>query len=128
MSQKPTIDTVVQEVIDIVSQKKFNAGMELLEMRFMIGEAVIASPYWQKATRGELLAAVEESTGLGERSIRYCAEFKEKYGTWKNVLENADPDHKLPAWREIIKSLPSARKELTEPSETRCKKCEIHCQ
>lgn len=125
MNQNPKTEDTVQEIVDIVSNKRFSASMELLEMRYLIGEALVASPLW-KGNRGQILAKVEARVGLGERSLRYCAEFKEKYKTWEDVMSYADAGHKLPAWREIVKGLPSGKHEEIEP-ETRCKKCKIHC-
>lgn len=128
MNPKEQIEATAQEIADIVYQKKFNAGAELLSMRFEIGEALIASPLWKKATRGQLLAQIEVKCGLGERSLRYCAEFKQKYNTWENVMSYAEGG-KLPVWRDIVKNLPSGseEKKVEEESETRCShKCSIH--
>jgi hypothetical protein len=120
------LEATIQELRDIVYQKKFNAGLEILEMRFLIGEVLVNSPLWKRETRVELLNECETALQLGDRSLRYCAEFYEKYGTFQKVLDQADPDHKLPAWREIVKELPSARKEKEEPVE-KCKHCKLHC-
>jgi hypothetical protein len=120
------LESVVQEINDIIYQKKFNAGVELLECKFLIGEALAKSPLWERKTRQNLLDEVATRCELGDRSVRYCAEFYEKYGTFQKVLDQADPDHKLPAWREIVKELPSARKEKEEPVE-KCRHCKLHC-
>jgi hypothetical protein len=120
------LESVVQEINDIIYQKKFNAGVELLECKFLIGEALVKSPLWERKTRQNLLDEVATRCELGDRSVRYCAEFYEKYETFQKVLDQADPDHKLPAWREIVKELPSARKEKEEPVE-KCKHCKLHC-
>ena len=121
---------LAEEITSIVASRKFFAGMELLEMRHEIGRAVLDSPLYRKSGKGQgdLLQRVAKMTELGERSIRYCVEFADRYPKFKKFTEEWDGQTKLPVWREICHSLPSGEGRGKEEEKPKCKHCLIHCR
>ena len=65
---------LAEEIVQILAAKKFAAGMELLEMRHLIGSAIVASELYKKNAdgQGELIVKISDAVGLGERSVHYC--------------------------------------------------------
>jgi hypothetical protein len=121
---------LAEEITAIIAQRKFSAGMELLEMRHEIGRAILDNPLYEKNKKGqgELLQRVANSVGLGERSLRYCVEFAQKWPSFKKFMEEYGGNHKLPQWREVVRrELPSGKKESVEKEtcihEWVCQKC-----
>jgi hypothetical protein len=121
-------DNLAEEVISIVSEKRFDAGMSLLEMRHEIGSAILRHPLFKKNARGQgqLLTELAARVGLGETSLRYTLEFATKYKSFDDVVAKADPDHKLPSWRDIVHELPSGKRERPEPGVKCSGRCKIH--
>jgi len=121
------MNELIEEIRAIIAERKFNYGMELLQMRHEIGRAILDSPLWKKNGKGQgkLIREVAAQLDWGERTLRYAVEFAQRYPKFETALQSSDPGHKLPAWREIVKGLPSGE-ERKEP-EARCKGCKIHC-
>lgn len=120
---------LAEEVQAIIAQKKFEAGMSLLEMRHEIGRAILESPLYEKNKRGQgkLIADLAARLQLGERTLRYAVEFAEKYPKFETALQSSDPGHKLPSWRDIVRNeLPSGKRERPE-ERPKCRHCPLHC-
>ena len=123
------MNELIEDIRAIIAERKFAAGMELIEMRHEIGKAILENPLYAKNKKGQgkLLAQIAEQVGLQDRSLRYCIEFAEKYPKLSNALQTLQADKKLPAWRDIVRELPSGEHERPQP-EPRCTgRCKIHC-
>lgn len=123
------MNELIEEIRSILAERKFAAGMEMIEMRHEIGKAILSNPLYAKNKKGQgkLLAQIVAEVGLQDRSLRYCIEFAQKYPKIETALQTVQADKKLPAWRDIVRELPSGEHERPEP-ELRCTgRCKIHC-
>lgn len=102
---------LAEEVQAIIAQRRFNYGMELLEMRHEIGRAILDSPLYAKNKKGQgkLIAELAEQLNLGERTLRYAVEFAEKWPKFDKFMEEYNDGHKLPGWKNVLKELPSGK-------------------
>lgn len=109
------INRLAEEVENIIAEKKFSAGIELLEMRWLIGQTLASSPLWgDKKSHSRLIGEIATRCNLRERSIRYCVEFYSRYPNWREFIAAASPENKLPPWRQIVLTLPSGREREKE--------------
>jgi hypothetical protein len=122
------MNELIEEIKSIVAERKFAAGMELIEMRHEIGKAILENPLYAKNKKGQgkLLAQIAAEVGLQDRSLRYCIEFAEKYPKLATALQTLQADKKLPAWRDIVRELPSGEHERKE-ERPKCRHCPEHC-
>ncbi|MDE2233430.1 MAG: hypothetical protein KGJ90_04965 [Patescibacteria group bacterium] len=127
ISTNEQFDHLTEEVRAIIAQKRFEAGIALLEMRHEIGKAILDSPLWQfhKKGQGELINRISATVGLKDRSILYCVEFATRYPDFAGFIQEYG-DGKLPKWYQIVrKELPSGERD--EPEAVSCKHCPEHC-
>jgi hypothetical protein len=127
-----TIDSeIAEEIITVRSEFAFRRQCDLVQSYWEIGSVVANNPKLRKFGKGQgnLIATVARMAGVGERSLRYCVSFYEKFklGSFEEVLPKLEGG-KSPVWREIVKGLPSGdRKEIMRHSEN-CRHCPIHCK
>lgn len=125
---------VAEEIAEEVKQARadtaFKRNVDLVEGYWNVGRAFISNPQYKKFAKqqGQLFATVAKMTGIGERNLRYCVQFCEHY---PGEMFEADvlpelPGGKSPIWRDIVRELPSGRREK-KVEEPKCKHCPIHC-
>lgn len=123
--------SLIRELLEIRAEKTFAAGAELLEMRWLFGEAIVKSPLFKRGNKAELYEKIGEAVNLKTTSLKYCVEFYQKYEKVNGVddlLMALKEEGKLPPWRDIVHSLPSGKdKEICQHKNTekvvRCLDC-----
>lgn len=131
VSEEEQVNHLVEEVVAIVAEHRFEAGMELLLMRHQIGKAILAHPLYAKRKKGQgnLLQQVARESRIGERTTRYCVEFAEKWPSFEEFTRSYFDGHKLPIWRDIVKKeLPSGKREEQKVETLGCRHCPMHCK
>lgn len=127
-------DRVAKEIADEVIQARadtsFKRNVDLVEGYWNVGRAFVDHPQYKKfgKQQGELFATVAKITRMGERSLRYCVQFYEKYEleSFEDVLPRL-AGGKSPIWRDIVHELPSGRREEPADERPKCRHCPEHC-
>jgi hypothetical protein len=121
---------MAEEIIPVKAQKGFERAVSVAEEHWLIGGVILHHPKYKKfgKQQGKLFATVANMVGMGERSVRYSVEFRSKFpgDSFEDVLPKL-PGGKSPIWRDIVKELPSGKKENVEKEtcahEWVCQKC-----
>jgi len=135
--QKEKRDDFYQFIDDlktIIAERKFNAGVELVQMKHEIGEAIIKNPLYQEGTEGagRFIKRVAEELGNHERDVYYCVQFCKKFPQFETALQTVDPESKGLAWRNVIQLLGGGKddcghaetfEEVWKITSTKCRSC-----
>jgi len=133
MTHALQLNSLVENIEELVIATKQNVGLSLLEMRWTVGWMVARHPAYSKH-RSQVLQALAKllaerfGRGWSERTLYYCVEFYEKYPqkTFLEALGGVKEDGVVPQWYKIVRSLPSGKRE-EETSEEKCRHCPLHC-
>lgn len=129
----------IEECRAIIVETGFNARMELIKQKWLLGERVLKEyeNFERKKVYGkEIVQRVAESLKISSRDLWYCIQFTKQYPKLVEELEiSLDflPEGKNVSWRKIInKYLPEPKSkeegkcphsEIEEVSFLRCKNC-----
>jgi hypothetical protein len=110
------IDDIIEEIKDALVESSFTSRWSLIEGYHIVGKLL-------NEKRGELsnyygskfVNTVADKVGKGERTIRYCMQFAEKYPDLDLLPEGKDV-----SWNKIIRKLEN--REIKKKVHT-CPKC-----
>jgi hypothetical protein len=72
---------IADEIITVKSEFAFRRQCDLVQSYWEIGSVVVNNPKFRKFGKGQgrLFETVANKCGMGERSLRYCIQFFQKY-------------------------------------------------
>ncbi len=113
---------LIEDCRAILTERSFNARMEIIEGYHELGERIVNDPLYQPRKSRAFLHRVANDIGASERTVYYAVAFYKKFPKLEKV-----PGGKNISWRQIrIKYLTKGKREKKEKKKTKtvvCPRC-----
>jgi hypothetical protein len=100
-------ESLVEECIDLLSERKFDLSLRDISWRHELGELIDKSKSYDKASKGsgEFIKRLSNDIGLSSSAIYDCIAFHTKYPSLSKFVESAKPEKKSLSWSKDVRPL-----------------------
>lgn len=129
LATSENFDHLVEEIRAIVSESRDLVTIEMIAMKYCIGEAIATHELYRKhgKNQSQLYDAIAEQVNMQSKTLAECVKLYETYPDEKpkSIAEQLYTEHG--AWRNVRKALYGDVSDAAETTDRKCKHCPIHC-
>ena len=107
IAKREHLEELVDRLKSIIAERKFNVGMELIQMKHEIGHEIVNDPLYVQFGKGtgELVKQIAEQIDTSDRDIYYCIEFYKKFPKLETAIQTIAPEQKGLSWRAVLREI-----------------------